>query len=296
VKFAILIGVLLSHSAHVFAQGKPAEAGIRVEVVATAAEYVPLSTTVSRPGHSYTNCLGSTSYFGTFDSYGGSASISGTAATNTHCSSTFSPPSESTLTNYRKVNYTIVKGEQDLYLLSCTQTWRLTAREKAQVGLIGVLSGGSGSDPEAADKARERAKGEWTECPAFQIGKVYALTVQSASDARLESAAVGKLSSGKPFKLEYLASAAPPPTKAQAGASAQSQEVSALEKALVHITSSPSGAEIYVDGKFVGNTPSAINIAAGEHVVKVRINGQEWSRSLQITAGEINVHADLTEK
>lgn len=37
-----------------------------VEVVATASEYVPRSATVSHPGHSYTDCSGSTSYFGRF--------------------------------------------------------------------------------------------------------------------------------------------------------------------------------------------------------------------------------------
>jgi hypothetical protein len=46
------------------AQQTPGREGVRVEVVATATEYVPQSTTVSHPGHAYTNCLGSTSYFG----------------------------------------------------------------------------------------------------------------------------------------------------------------------------------------------------------------------------------------
>src|SRR5580704_122190 len=77
---------------------------VRVEIVATASEYVPRSTSVSRPGHVYTNCLGSTSYFGRFSSYGDSGTFSGTADTNTHCSTTFTPPSESTLTTYRRVN------------------------------------------------------------------------------------------------------------------------------------------------------------------------------------------------
>ena len=67
-------------------------------------------------------------------------------------------------------------------------------------------------------------------------------------------------------------------------------------QATVHFTSSPSGGEIYGDGKFVGNTPSDLAIATGEHVVKVTIGGKEWSRSIQITSGEISVHAVMTEK
>jgi hypothetical protein len=30
-------------------------------------------------------------------------------------------------------------------------------------------------------------------------------------------------------------------------------------------------------------------------VIKVTLGGQEWSRTLQITAGEIRVHAQMTE-
>jgi hypothetical protein len=62
------------------------------------------------------------------------------------------------------------------------------------------------------------------------------------------------------------------------------------------MTSSPSGADIYVDGKFYGNTPSDLTLAAGEHAVRVAIGGNEWSRVLQITAGEIRVHAEIIEK
>jgi hypothetical protein len=64
-------------------------------------------------------------------------------------------------------------------------------------------------------------------------------------------------------------------------------------QATVHITSSPSSGEIYVDGKFVGNTPSDITIAAGEHAVKITIGGKEWSRSIQITSGEVSLHAEI---
>ncbi len=89
-----------------------------------------------------------------------------------------------------------------------------------------------------------------------------------------------------------------PPTVASDNNTAQTlqaQAVSTPETAKVHITSSPTGGEIYVDGKFFGNTPSDITLPAGEHIVKITIGGKEWSRSIEITPGEITVHADLTE-
>jgi hypothetical protein len=264
--------------------------GVSVEVVATASEYIPRSATVSHPGHAYTNCMGSTSYFGRFSSYGDSGSVSGTAETNTDCKTIFSPPTDTTLTTYHRVNYTIAKGENVLYLLSCTQRWKPTRKERFLAGLAGGIAGGSGGSSEAADKIEQKAAGTWSDCPAFAIGSNYTLSVRNTSDARLDSAA-----GSNPAKLDYLSSAALPVPSSQSASQPQPQAVSTSD-AKVHITSTPSGGEIYIDGKFFGNTPSDITLTIGEHVVKVTIGGKEWSRSVQITTGEIRVHADITGK
>ncbi len=51
----------------------------------------------------------------------------------------------------------------------------------------------------------------------------------------------------------------------------------------VTISSDPAGAEIYVDGKFVGQTPSTIELPAGAHHVEVKSAGREdWSRDLEV--------------
>jgi hypothetical protein len=166
----VLICTTLAFQWNSPAQAQGNKAAVRVEIVATASEYVPRSMTVSHAGHAYTNCFGSTSYFGQFSSYGDIGSFSGTADTNTHCSTTFSPPTEDTLTTYRKVNYTIARGDQAMYLLSCTQTWKPTAGERVRLGIIGAAAGGSGQDSSATNRAAANMKGKWTECPAFGIG------------------------------------------------------------------------------------------------------------------------------
>jgi hypothetical protein len=230
--------------------------------------------------------MGSTSYFGRFSSYGDSGTVSGTAETDTHCSTTFSPPTETTLTTYHRVNYTIAKGDRALYLLSCTQTWKPTAKERVLLGVMGGLEAGSGNNSGNSDKVAANAKGKWSECPAFGIGAQYTLTVHNTSGARLEGG------SGKPRKLEYLSSAAlsvPTPQSLPAYA----QAVGPPGEAKVHITSNPSGGEIYIDGKFFGSTPSDITLAAGKHAVKVTSGSKEWSRSIQITAGEISLNAEM---
>jgi len=51
----------------------------------------------------------------------------------------------------------------------------------------------------------------------------------------------------------------------------------------VAFSSDPSGAEIYVDGKFVGQTPSTIELPAGSHHIEVKSRGrQDWARDLDV--------------
>ncbi len=51
----------------------------------------------------------------------------------------------------------------------------------------------------------------------------------------------------------------------------------------VAISSEPDAAEIYVDGKFHGNTPATLRIAAGSHTVVLKCFGRpDYSRTLEI--------------
>jgi len=263
-----LIGNSLLASISLTAQEQvPKKDGVRVETIALATEYVPRTTTISHAGHSYTDCRGDTDYFGQFRNFGDVGSVSGSAITSTHCNTTFSPPSESTRTTYRRVNYKLVKDDRTLYLLSCTQEWRLSKKAGLLIGAIG------GS--EAIDKAEANGSGHWTDCPAFSIGVEYALTVRSASDARLEGANMRK-----PAKLEYLGAAPVPtaPAQGQAASTAQTHVADRSVTATVHVSSSPTAGEIYVDGKFFGNTPSDITLSTGEHLVRIAVGGKEWTR------------------
>ena len=55
----------------------------------------------------------------------------------------------------------------------------------------------------------------------------------------------------------------------------------------VDIKSTPDGAEITVDGKFMGNTPSSLRLAAGDHKVKLEKQGfSPWEKTLTVTSGE----------
>ena len=60
------------------------------------------------------------------------------------------------------------------------------------------------------------------------------------------------------------------------------------------ISSTPPGADIEIDGNFVGNTPSAVGVSMGEHQLSVRKSGfKPWERKLSVSTGHINVDATL---
>ena len=64
--------------------------------------------------------------------------------------------------------------------------------------------------------------------------------------------------------------------------------------ARLSVASNPSGADIEVDGSLVGNTPSEIEVAPGDHTLKVSKAGfKPWERKFKATAGNVNISAQL---
>ena len=71
--------------------------------------------------------------------------------------------------------------------------------------------------------------------------------------------------------------------------------VAKKQSGMLALTSDPAGAEIYVDGKFSGNTPSKLTLDAGQHTIKIAAKDhKEWSRELTVSTGsEVTVNAQL---
>jgi hypothetical protein len=65
--------------------------------------------------------------------------------------------------------------------------------------------------------------------------------------------------------------------------------------AKLQIESTPTGADIEVDGSFVGNTPSGVQVAEGEHTVVIKKSGfKDWQRKLKSSAGSnVSLNAEL---
>jgi hypothetical protein len=65
--------------------------------------------------------------------------------------------------------------------------------------------------------------------------------------------------------------------------------------AKLHVESDPPGADIEVDGSFVGNTPSDVQVTEGDHAVTVKKAGfKDWERMLKVSGGSsVNLSAEL---
>jgi hypothetical protein len=62
----------------------------------------------------------------------------------------------------------------------------------------------------------------------------------------------------------------------------------------VAVTSNPAGADIEVDGAFVGDTPSTIIVAAGDHTISLKKPGfTPWERTVKVSGGKIQIIAEL---
>jgi len=61
------------------------------------------------------------------------------------------------------------------------------------------------------------------------------------------------------------------------------------------VASVPDGADIEVDGSFVGNTPSEVQLTEGEHTIAVKKSGfKDWERKMKVTAGSnVRLSAEL---
>jgi hypothetical protein len=67
-----------------------------------------------------------------------------------------------------------------------------------------------------------------------------------------------------------------------------------VEASALTIEANVANCDIEVDGSFMGNTPSTLNLAPGKHVLLVKKAGyKDWTRTMTVSAGTIRVSADM---
>lgn len=92
------------------------------------------------------------------------------------------------------------------------------------------------------------------------------------------------------MRLDMRKFGAAPTVPAEAPAPASPAQAS------LAVESTPSGADIEIDGALVGNTPSTVAVAPGSHQISVKRKGfADWSKSLNVTSGTVEVNAELEQ-
>jgi PEGA domain len=85
--------------------------------------------------------------------------------------------------------------------------------------------------------------------------------------------------------------------KFQVGGAAGAKTTTEVATGKLQITSQPQGADVEVDGSFVGNTPATLTLPIGEHIIAVKKAGHKtWQRTIKVAVGEVNLTSELEKE
>jgi len=116
------------------------------------------------------------------------------------------------------------------------------------------------------------------------IPKGTEITAYVSGDMKLD---ISKFQSAAPVSLQQ--------SVAQQSTTSSSNQSASGTSAKLQLDSHPAGADIEIDGSFVGNTPSEVQVAEGEHTISVKKAGfTNWERKMKVSSGSsIRLNAEL---
>ena len=95
-----------------------------------------------------------------------------------------------------------------------------------------------------------------------------------------------------PGRSEHLATAAAAQKPRIVSVSDRTADSQVTDK--ISVSSNPANADITVDGSFVGNTPSQIDVTPGDHTLAISKAGfKTWERKFKASGGSVNINAEL---
>jgi hypothetical protein len=118
---------------------------------------------------------------------------------------------------------------------------------------------------------------------------------QARADCRGETGTTPNQAEAKSAPLVAAPGVASSTDQSKSAEASPQQTYSALAAvspatAKLQLESDPPSADIEVDGSFVGNTPSEVQVTEGNHTVAVKKAGfKDWQRTLKVSAGS-NIH------
>lgn len=73
------------------------------------------------------------------------------------------------------------------------------------------------------------------------------------------------------------------------------QGAQSADAGTVMVVSAPTGADIYADGKFVGDAPAMLRLPPGKHAIRLSLHGyKDWTRDLSVLgSSKVSLNATL---
>lgn len=193
------------------------------------------------------------------------------------------------------------KTHSDIFPIPCSELWpavKDTIRNSGKYGIIAVDSSemtasfniGGSLGGKRINSVVLNAKG--ASCEMQTQTAFSGLAHNDAGDfkKRVEQS-LAKLKDSKPASETAAAPAAPVVTPVPAQPSAEPAvpgSVASENLATVVIKSNPDGAEISVNGKYVGSTPSTVRLASGDQAINIEKSGfKTWQRTMRVNPGGI---------
>jgi PEGA domain len=138
---------------------------------------------------------------------------------------------------------------------------------------------------------------EWVAITGRQRGNYFLLKARRF-DVKLEPVSSGGRASETasrdgPMSPPSVASADFRPSSHEPASESASD--SGPETGSVAISSDPPNADVYIDGEFVGETPSTVRLPSGKHRIEIRSAGKQlWWRNLDVLGeSQLSLHASL---
>ncbi len=137
---------------------------------------------------------------------------------------------------------------------------------------------------------------EWVDLKGHNRGRYWLV---KADEVRATLKPVSKSSGGEaaagPLPAAKQNSATELPAEKLSSARAFSAASAGSDNGVLILSSDTVGAEIYIDGKFVGDTPSTISLAAGTHQIAIKARGKkDWKREIEVMKGsQVTLHPVL---
>jgi hypothetical protein len=211
-----------------------------------------------------------------------------------------------------KVNGTVVipKGSIALGTVTMAQSKRRMARggkldinidsvrmangEKAALRAVKILSGG-GHTGAMTGAMIATSLVVWPAAPFFLFMHGKDVTVPKGTEITAYVNGNVELASTKGEAGRTAMPAPLPVNPAPLAGLLEAKTPPSADPSTVIIKSNPDGGEIEIDGKFVGSTPSTVQLSPGDHAVVVQQAGfKMWQRKIAINSGSIiNLNAIL---